>query len=187
MKRVALALILSFNTTVAIAGEVVLSLGPDSTTLGFTLGATGHDVAGTLPPASGELRFDVATGTVGGEIRIDATGIESGHKKRDKTMHKKVLESATYPEIVFRPERMEGALAVPGSSTVTLHGVVSIHGAEHPLAVPAEIEVRDGMFEAKATFAVPYVGLGHEGSQQSCSCGWPRRSRSRSRFARRSA
>jgi len=49
---------------------------------------------------------------------------------RDRKMHKEVLESERYPEIAFRPDKIEGAVASQGKSSVKVHGMFNIHGVE---------------------------------------------------------
>ncbi len=144
----------------ALAAERVLELAPDATRVTFTLGATGHDVAGTLYLQAGRIRFDPETGVASGEIAIDARRAETGHQKRDKTMHKKVLESEQHSLIVFAPDRLEGEIALEGTSAVQLLGTVTLLGKEHPLTLPATVAIEGGEVTARATFAVPYVEWG---------------------------
>ena len=49
---------------------------------------------------------------------------------RDRKMHKEVLESERYPEISFRPDRVEGPVASQGKSSVKVHGMFRIHGVD---------------------------------------------------------
>ena len=111
------------------AAEQVATLEPDDTAVTFFVEATGHEMSATtrsgrsrskLYLRSGEIRLDPATGLAAGELVIDATRAESGSKKRDKAMHKKVLESEQHPWISFKAERYEGELAAsswPSSPT----------------------------------------------------------------------
>jgi polyisoprenoid-binding protein YceI len=108
-----------------------------------------HTVHGSFLLKRGDIRFDAATGKASGELVVDATSGASGSGARDRNMHKNVLESARYPEIVFRPDRVEGKVTLEGTSHVGLHGMFSIHGAEHEITLPAAI-----------AFAVPYVQWG---------------------------
>jgi polyisoprenoid-binding protein YceI len=142
------------------AAEQVLTLDPEATTVTFSLGATGHDIHGTMGLTAGELRFDAETGEASGSLTIDATLAVSGNRKRDKKMHRKVLETETYPEIAFAPSRIEGTVTMTGESDVTLVGVVAIHGDEHEVSLPTHVEMTEAGFTARATLTVPYVEWG---------------------------
>ena len=72
---------------------------------------------------------------------VDATSGDSGSGMRDRKMNKEVLESARYPEIDFRPDRFDGEVAPQGKSSVMVHGMFSIHGTDHEITVPAEVEM----------------------------------------------
>ena len=142
------------------AQETALTVDPAQTQVEFALGAVLHTVHGTFRLKRGEIRFDPVTGGAGGELVVDATSAQSGDGARDATMHKKVLESERYPEIVFRPDRMVGKVAAQGTSQVRLHGTFSIHGAEHDMEMPAEVEAGDGQYRATVKFSVPFVAWG---------------------------
>ena len=79
---------------------------------------------------------------------------------RDRKMHREVLESDRYPEIVFRPDRVEGTVSLSGKSSVRVHGIFTIHGADHELTVPAEVEMSPDHWTATLHFAVPYEKWG---------------------------
>lgn len=142
------------------AQTVALRIDPAQTQVEFTLGAVLHTVHGTFRLERGEIRFDPATGSASGELVVDATSAQSGNDARDKDMHKKVLESGRYPEIVFRTGRVVGKVAAQGPSQVRLHGIFSIHGAEHEIEIPAEVEAAGGQYRATVKFSVPFVEWG---------------------------
>jgi polyisoprenoid-binding protein YceI len=135
-------------------------LDPAQTKVNFTVGDTLHKVNGTFKLKSGSLYFDPATGSVQGAVVVDATSGNSGSAGRDSRMNSKILESSRYPEIVFRPDRVEGKIAAEGASAVRVHGVFSIHGADHELTVPARVKLSGGDMTAELTFQVPYVKWG---------------------------
>lgn len=126
----------------------------------FTLGDVLHTVHGTFALKRGKLRFDPETGKASGEIVVDATSGNSGSAARDKRMHANILESAKYPEITFRPDRVDGKVAGEGPSDATLHGVFSIHGGDHEVDVPVHVVATGGRYMATARFIVPYVKWG---------------------------
>lgn len=144
----------------ALAAEQVLTLDPAATEIDFVLDAAGHKVRGKLFLVSGRIRFDLDSGAADGEVRIDARKADTGNKRRDKTMHKKVLESARYPLFVFIPTSVEGTLSETEASELTLVGTLSIHGDEHPFSIPVQVEQDGDVVSASATFIVPYADWG---------------------------
>ncbi len=152
-----LALLSSLPAT---ASEYRLTLDPQSTELTFLLKATGHDVHGTMTLDSGELRFDPETGAASGRLVMDARSLETGSKSRDKTMHKKVLNSETFPEFVFEAQKVTGAVSASGVSEIEVSGTLSIHGDSHEITFPVELEIDGHHFSAKAELTVPYVEWG---------------------------
>ena len=142
------------------AEDTVLQIDPSRTKVEFTLADVLHTVHGSFLLKRGDLRFDAITGKASGELVVDAASGDSGSGARDRNMHKNVLESARYPEIVFRPDRVEGKVTPLGTSHVGLHGMFSIHGTEHEITLPAVVEADGGQYTAGITFAVPYVQWG---------------------------
>lgn len=142
------------------AAETVLRLDPAATDVSFEVPATGHDVHGLLRLAAGEVRFDPATGEAAGTITVDAKSAETGNGSRDRTLHEKVFESELFPSFVFTAERVEGALPADGKGEVRLRGTMRVHGDDHPMVLPAEVEVHGDEVVADVTFEVPYVAWG---------------------------
>jgi polyisoprenoid-binding protein YceI len=139
---------------------VALALDPKHTTINFTLGDVLHTVRGTFQLKHGDLHLDPASGNLTGEIVVDAKSGDSGSGMRDRKMHREVLESDRYPEISFRPDRIEGNVTTQGKSSVRVHGIFTIHGADHELTVPAEVQMAPGYWTATLHFAVPYANWG---------------------------
>lgn len=144
----------------AVAQEALLQVDPQHSTINFTLGDVLHTVRGTFQLKRGELHLDPASGKLTGEIVVDAKSGASGNTMRDRKMYREVLESDRYPEIVFRPDRVVGSPSLQGKSTVQVHGIFTIHGADHELMVPAVVQMAPGYWNATLHFAVPYVQWG---------------------------
>jgi len=142
------------------AGEIVLGLDPDQSKVHWTLGTTLHTVHGTFAFKNGSLRLDPESGKASGEIVVHATSGDSGNDSRDKKMHKDVLESAQYAEIVFRPDRVEGKVSRQGNFTVQVHGLFGLHGKEHELIVPVQAELAGDHWTGSARFSVPFIDWG---------------------------
>jgi polyisoprenoid-binding protein YceI len=142
------------------ASEIVLGLDPAQSKVHWTLGTTLHTVHGTFALKSGKLHLDPTTGKAGGEIVVSATSGDSGDDSRDKKMHKEVLESGQYPDVIFRPDRVEGKIAPQGTFMVQVHGIFVLHGSEHELTVPVQAEFAGDHWTASAKFNVPFIDWG---------------------------
>jgi polyisoprenoid-binding protein YceI len=153
-------LLLAASAVFVSAQNTALQLDPEQTSVKFTLGDVLHTVRGTFQLKHGALQFEPASGKISGEIVVDAKSGESGSGMRDRKMHKEVLESERYPEMAFRPDKIEGAVASQGKSWVKVHGAFNIHGADHEITVPAEVEMRADHWTATVHFTVPYAKWG---------------------------
>ena len=142
------------------AQELNLRLDPAKTTAEIRLSGNMHTVEGSFAFKRGSLRFSPATGAVSGEIVFDATSGKTGNDSRDHKMHKDVLESQRYPEIIFRPDRAEGTFLLFGTCVLQVHGMFAIHGAEHEVTVPVEVSTNNSMWTATASFEIPYAEWG---------------------------
>ena len=148
------------QTPEAAASEIVLTVNPAQSTVHWSVGSTLHLVHGTFAVKKGTLRFDPETGHAGGEIVVNATSGESGNNSRDARMHKEILETPKYPDVIFHPTQLEGKVAVSGPSDGQLHGVFSVHGADHDLLAPVHAELSGDHWKGTAKFEVPYVKWG---------------------------
>ena len=119
-----------------------------------------HTVHGTFQLRSGTVRFDPATGNASGELTADARSGESGNGSRDGKMHKSVLESAKFPDIVFKPRHVEGHIPDHGKATLNVEGSFLLHGTEHAFTLPIEVNIEPGQVVADSKFSIPYVAWG---------------------------
>jgi polyisoprenoid-binding protein YceI len=140
--------------------ELRLHFDPSKTTIAFTLGDVLHTVHGSFQLKSGDVEYKIATKSVSGNLIVDATSGQSGNHSRDHKMHKEILQSDQYPVISFRPDRVEGNVATLGTSNIQVHGLFSIHGADHELTMPVKVEVFPDHWTADSHFTVPYVKWG---------------------------
>ncbi|MGA8302008.1 MAG: YceI family protein [Terriglobales bacterium] len=142
------------------AHALQLQLDPAQSGANILLTGNFHTVEGSFVLKRGTIQYDPATGKTSGEIVFDATSGKTGSDGRDKKMHKDVLESVRFPEISFRPDHAEGTLAVSGDSTLQVHGVFSIHGADHEITIPVTVHLEADAWSAKVAFQVPYANWG---------------------------
>ena len=152
--------LLSLTLLNAAAQQKILQLDPAHTSVKYTLGDVLHTVHGTFQLKRGTLQLEPETGKVSGEIVVNARSGESGSGMRDRKMHREVIESDKYPEISFRPDRVEGAVSVQGKSSVKVHGMFNIHGVDREIQVPAEVELSSDHWTATVHFTVPYEKWG---------------------------
>ncbi len=153
--------LLSIASIAAAEQGVAFQLDPQHTAIHFTLSDVLHTVRGTFQLKQGSsLQFDPASGKLTGEIVVNAKSGESGSGMRDRKMHAEVLESDRYPEITFHPDRVDGTVSPQGKSSVKVHGIFNIHGADHELTVPADVEMSSDHWTATLHFAVPYAKWG---------------------------
>jgi len=143
----------------AVAQNSDYQLDPAKTSVTFTLGDVLHTVRGTFKLKHGELQID-PSGKTSGEIVVDAKSGDSGSGMRDRKMHKEVLESERFPEIRFRPDRIEGVIANSGKSSLKVHGLFDIHGVSREITVPAEVDMDSQHWTATVHFTVPYQKWG---------------------------
>ena len=109
------------------APELVLTLDPTQTAVQYTVDSTLHSVHGTFALTRGAVQFHPETDKASGEIVVSTPRAgDSGDRSRDTRMHKEILESAKYPEAIFRPTQIEGHVERSGASDVKLHGIFSI-------------------------------------------------------------
>lgn len=142
------------------AQTLALQVDPARTSVKFALDAALHSVHGTFQSKAGTLQFDPASGEISGAITVDARSGESGNNSRDRKMHKDVLESERYPDIVFHPDRVEGMVAAQGKSSAKVHGVFNVHGVDREITVPAEVDMAADHWSASLHFTIPYAKWG---------------------------
>ena len=154
-----IAVLLTCGAVLAAAEDRAFQLDPAKSSVEFTLGDVLHTVHGSFKVKHGNLQIE-PTGKMAGEIVVDAASGESGSGMRDRKMNNEVLESGRYPEIAFRPDRIDGKVPSEGKASVMVHGMFSIHGAEREITVPAQIEMSADHWTAKVHFTVPYAKWG---------------------------
>jgi polyisoprenoid-binding protein YceI len=142
------------------AQESIVQLDPAQTKIGFSLDGNFHTVHGKFALKSSTIRFDPSSGKISGAIVVDATSGDSGNSGRDKKMHREILESAKFPEIVFTPMQMTGAVAADGVSKAEVSGQFRLHGQDHDVTLPIEIKADGRNLQMTIHIEIPYVQWG---------------------------
>lgn len=145
------------------AQESVLTLDPVQTKIAYELGATLHSVHGTFQLKRGEIRFNPSTGEASGSVIVDATSGQSGNDSRDGRMHREIILSQKFPEIVFTARHATGPLkdllTAKGPSEVQVAGVFTLLGKDHEMTLPVSIQP-GGRTDVSSHFAIPYIEWG---------------------------
>jgi polyisoprenoid-binding protein YceI len=147
-------------STASWAQETVVALDPAQTKIEFTLSDILHTVHGTFALKSSTIRFDPSTGTITGAVLVDATSGDSGNGSRDRKMHREILESAKFPEIIFTPKRITGAFAAAGASKMEVTGAFRLHGQDHDVTLPVDVTAEGQKLQIAAHLIIPYVQWG---------------------------
>ena len=158
-RPVMMALPLIFCTA-AFAQQQTFTVNPASSSVGFALTGTGHEVHGTFHVSSGTIQFDRSAPKMSGSIVVSAASGESGDNGRDKNMHQKVLETERFSDITFQPQSYAGSISPSGGSSIQVSGIFTLHGTPHDLTVPMQVNIEGQNVTAKGSFVVPYVKWG---------------------------
>jgi polyisoprenoid-binding protein YceI len=144
----------------ASAQQQTFTVNPGTSSIGFALTGTGHEVHGIFHVTSGTIQFERNAPKMPGTVVVSASSGDSGDKSRDKNMNQKVLQSDRFAEITFEPQSYAGTLAPSGDSTIQVSGTFTLHGTPHDITVPMQMHVEGQNLTAKGTFIVPYVKWG---------------------------
>lgn len=155
------ALLASMLAAQTPAKTVTVHLDTAQTAIHWTLSDVLHTVHGTFALKSGAISFDPESGRAEGAVVIDLDSGDSGNATRDRLMKQKILQTASYPQAIFRAQKVSGALQPGAQQSITVDGIFTIHGQDHPLQLVMTVKTL-GADRATATahFAVPYVAWG---------------------------
>jgi polyisoprenoid-binding protein YceI len=142
------------------AQESIVQLDPAQASIEYSLEGNFHTVHGKFALKSSSIRFDPSTGKISGSIIVDATSGDSGNNGRDKKMHREILESAKFPDIVFTPGHINGTVAAEGTSKVDVAGQFRVHGQDHEVTLPIDIKADGRNLQIAIHLEIPYVKWG---------------------------
>jgi len=134
------------------------------------LSAFGHNPVIAIRNFSGEARFQPNTlDSASLRVVVQATSLEvSGdvsdqdRREIERTMQERVLESATYPEIVFQSASVKVSSAGPGQYRVEAMGQLSVHGITREHVVSARVTVGPDRLRASGEFSLRQTDYGIE-------------------------
>src|SRR5208282_373740 len=88
------------------------------------------------------------------------TSGKSGDILRDNEMRDSVLEAAAWPEITFDSRYLDGQLDAHGDFHAKLHGMLTLHGAQHDAVIEAQGRLDGDRVIATGHLSIPYVKWG---------------------------
>jgi len=138
----------------------ILELDPSKTLVEFEIGGLLRTTHGKFRLKSRTIKADSATGEAEGTIVVDATSGDSGDSLRDDRMKNSILETQTYPEIIFAPRHIDGYLDPQDGFQAKLGGLLKLHGVEHAVLIDARGTLTGDSLIATAHFSVPYIDWG---------------------------
>lgn len=144
----------------AAARQAVLQLDPATTKIEYSVNGWPHHTHGLFKLENGIIRIDPATDKAAGQVVVSASSGNSGAPIRDANMRDNILEVQHYPNITFTPQWVEGHATAQGTFPATVHGILTVHGQPHEVALAATIEPSGENFVATTHFVVPYVAWG---------------------------
>ena len=142
------------------ARTVTMHFNPDATTIRFTLKSLLHNVHGTFKLKGGDVVGNPADGLAQGEVLIDAASASTGDASRDAKWQKEILDSATYPAIIFHPVKVDGLKAGDGTAQVKASGTITLKGQDHPVEMELTVVTSGKDVTVTTHFNVPYVEWG---------------------------
>jgi polyisoprenoid-binding protein YceI len=107
-------------------------------------------VPGTLEKAALHLKINA------GSLAVTDNMSDKDRREIERTMHKEVLESGRFPEIVFESSNVSGSLA----GAVSVVGDLSLHGVTNSQPVSAQVAITGDMLRAHGEFAVRQTAYG---------------------------
>lgn len=141
--------------------KITVQLNPAQTEIRWTLSDVLHTVHGTFAMKSGTIVIDPSTGHAVGEVRVQLDSGNSGNATRDRLMKENILQTASYPEAIFRPEKISSAPRPGAEQRITVDGTFTIHGKDHPLEIVMTVRMNGAdQLTATTEFVVPYVAWG---------------------------
>jgi polyisoprenoid-binding protein YceI len=138
----------------------IVQLDPAQAKIEFSLSGNFHTVHGKFALKSSTIQLDPSNGKISGAIIVDATTGDSGNNGRDKKMHREILESGKFPEIIFTPGQISGTVAADGASKVEVAGKFRLHGQDHDVTLPVDVTIDGRNLQIATHLEIPYVQWG---------------------------
>ena len=149
--------------------EVTVRYVIDSTVSRFTVqafagglfSALGHNPVIAISDFSGEAQVSTDLEHSSLTATVEASSLRVASDMRDKDrlevermMHERVLESASYPEIVYNCARISASKTSEAQYWVALNGDLTLHGVTRGLTIQARVTVSEENLNASGNFSL---------------------------------
>lgn len=126
------------------------------------LSAFGHNPTIAIPDFEGEILFNpeaVEQSSLRIVIHAASMNVTDDIREKDRaeinqTMQGEVLESDSYPEIIYESPRLTASRVGEGQYWGTLNGELTLHGVTRKQAVPVRISASSDVLRATGDFSV---------------------------------
>jgi polyisoprenoid-binding protein YceI len=126
------------------------------------LASFGHNPAIAIPDIEGEISLHseaIERSSVRLTIHADALAVAGDMSDKDRNeinrkMHEEVLESDSYPNIVFESTHGSASQTGDGQYWVALNGQLTLHGVTRPHAVSGRVSLPGDTLRATGEFSV---------------------------------
>lgn len=137
-----------FSAHVAVGG-LLSSLGHDHTVAIRDFTGEAHITPGAVEPAS--LQLTIKAGSL---VETEQAISEADRQKIDRAINEEALETAKYPQIVFKSTKISAKKTGDGQYQVQINGELTLHGVTRPVAFPAQVTLKGNTLSARGEFTV---------------------------------
>jgi polyisoprenoid-binding protein YceI len=129
---------------------------------GGLLSAFGHSPTIAIRDFLGEVQVnpdDLERSSLKVTIKASSLAVKDDISDKDRreierVMRAEILETSTYPEIVYQCSNIAATKAGEGQCSVTLNGDLTMHGVTRSLVVPARVALAEDSLRAFGTFSL---------------------------------
>jgi len=129
---------------------------------GGLLSVFGHSPKIAIRDFSGEVEVNPdALERSSLKVTVKAAGLtvkddisDKDRREMERTMHEEILETSTYPEMVYECSILSASKTAEGQYSVTLNGDLTMHGVTRGQAVPARVVLDGESLRAFGTFSL---------------------------------
>jgi polyisoprenoid-binding protein YceI len=127
---------------------------------GGLLSAFGHNPTIAIRDFVGEAQVNpdnIETSSLKFTVKAESLEVKDNVSDKDRremerSMREEILETSSYPEIVFECSKISATKAGEGQYSVTLNGDLTLHGVTRPHNVPARVAVTEDSLRAFGNF-----------------------------------